>query len=186
MKAVVNLAGRKKQVFKTKTLVLRGFWIFVGVWTFLFLVYFIIPVWKTYTLKKKIELVNSDAVLISSQIRSDNDFVNKFVLSKSILDQVERINSTKFAYKRYMDEIVAILPASVTLRNVDFQNRGWVSVSASAPDIVSIRDMEERITDKTIIDQTVFSSIFSEEFSKEKTGGYIIKMHFELKQNGRS
>lgn len=184
MKAVVNLAGRRKQVFKTKALVLRGYWIFVSACSFVFFVYFIIPVWKTYLLKKQIEKVNAEAVSISSEIRRDDDFVNRFVLSKSILDHVEKINSTKFAYKRYMDEIVAILPGSVVLRNVDFQNRGWVSISILVPDIISLRQVEERITDKTIIDQTVFSSIFSEEFSKEKAGGYVIKMHFELKENG--
>lgn len=184
MKAVVNLAGRRKQVIKTKLLVLRGFWVFVGITSLSFSIYFAIPLWRTFSLKRESEKVNSEAVLVSSQIRSNNEFVNKFVLSKAILDQVETINSSKFAYKRYMDEIVAMLPNSVTLRNVDFQNKGWVSVSAYAPDLSALRDTEERITDKTIVDQTVFSTIFSEDFLREKTGGYVIKMHFELKKNG--
>lgn len=184
MKAVVNLAGRKKQIIKTKTIVLRAFWIFFGLVSFGFLIYFGYPLWKTYRYKRTLEDINSEAIVLSNQIRANNETVNQFVLSKSILDQIEIINSSKFAYKRYLDEIVAMLPLSSILRNVDFQTKGWVVVSVFLPDVASLSEMETRLTDKTIVDQTVFSSVFSEDIVSDKSGGFIIKMHFELRKNG--
>lgn len=184
MKTRVNLAGRRKYVAKTRDLVIKSFWVAYGVIFVIFLAYTAYALFKTFNLKSKIELVNTESLAISNDIRSNNEVVDDYVLSKGILDQVEKINLGKFAYKRYMDEIVAIFPGTVVLRNVDFQNKGWVAVSAFVPDLVSVRALEQRIADKTIIDQTVFLSIFSEGLTRDKTGGYIIKFQFELKKNG--
>ena len=184
MKVRVNLAGRRKQVTRTKEVVVKGFWIFFGTFVLAFLSYFGFALYKTFSLRSQISQVNAQAVLISNQIRQNNEVVNQFVLAKGILDQVETVNASKFSYKRYMDEIVAILPAGAALRNVDFQNKGWVSVSVFAPDVTTLKDTEERIADQTIIDQTVFSSIFSEETTRDKNGGFVIKMQFEIKKNG--
>ncbi|OGD84004.1 hypothetical protein A2572_00550 [Candidatus Collierbacteria bacterium RIFOXYD1_FULL_40_9] len=184
MKARVNLAGRRKYIAKAKTVVIQSFWIVFGLMFITFMAFTGFALYKTYSLRTQIESVNERSVIISNEIRSNNEVVNEFVLSKGILDQVEKINSGKFAYKRYMDEIVSIMPSSVVLRNVDFQNKGWVAVSAFVPDLTTVRDLESRITDKTIIDQTVFSSIFSEGLTRDKTGGYVIKFQFELKKNG--
>ncbi len=180
----VNLAGRKKFVAKTRLVVVQTFWIVFGLFILAFLSFTGYALFKTYSLRSAIDSLNSQSILISNDIRSNNETVNEFVLSKGILDQIEITNSGKFQYKRYMDEIVSILPINVVLRNVDFENKGWVVVSAFAPDLASVRATEERITDKTIIDQTVFSSIFSEGISRDRSGGYIIKFQFELKKNG--
>ncbi len=184
METRINLAGRRKYVARTKLVVSRSFWAILGVIFISFLSYTGYVLYKTYTLRANIEKINNEAVLLSGDIRSNNSVVNEYVLSKGILDQVEKINSGKFAYKRYMDEIVAVLPLNVILRNVDFQNKGWVAVSAFIPDLVTARNLEERIADKTIIDQTVFSSVFSEGVLREKGGGFVIKFQFELKKNG--
>lgn len=184
MKTRINLAGRRKYVAKTKLVVVLGFWIVFGLLFFAFLSFTGYALFKTYKLRSEIESVNSQSVIISNDIRANNEAVNDFVLSKGILDQVEKINSGKFAYKRYMDEIVAVLPLNVVLRNVDFQNKGWVVVSAYIPDLATVRLLEERVTDKTIIDQTVFTSVFSEGLTRDKSGGYVIKFQFELKKNG--
>lgn len=184
MKTRINLAGRRKYVAKTKFIVVRSFWVVFILIFIVFLSFAGYALFKTYNLRSAIESISGQSVIISNQIRSNNDAVNDFVLAKGILEQVEKVNAGKFAYKRYMDEIVSILPAAVVLRNVDFQNKGWVSVSAFVPDLVTVRGLEERITDKTIIDQTVFTSIFSEGLTRDKSGGYVIKFQFELKKNG--
>lgn len=139
--------------------------------------------YSTYSLNRKINLVSLESIQVSSKIREDNQAVNKFVLSKSILDYLSVIDSAKFHYKKYLDEVVAVLPPGVTLRTVDFQVKGWVSVSATIPDMGSLRTFEERIKDTSILDQTVFSSVFSEGLVKEKDGNYVIKLQFELKKN---
>lgn len=184
MKTRINLAGKRKFVARTKSLTITSFWVVFGIVSIVFMSYTGFALYKTYSLKTQIQTVNAESVLISNDIRANNEAVNDFVLAKGILDQIEKVNSGKFTYKRYMDEIVAILPASVVLRNVDFQNKGWVSVSAYVPDLATLRAMEERLTDQTVIDQTVFSSVFSEGILNDKNGGYIIKFQFELKKNG--
>ncbi len=184
MKTRVNLAGRKKYVAKTRYIVVRGFWIVFGIVFVTFLFFTGFALYKTYNLKRQIDSVNAQSVVISNEIRANNEAVNNFVLSKGILDQVEKVNLGKFEYKRYMDEIVAVLPLSAVLRNVDFQNKGWVSVSAYIPDLATAYEFEERIMDKTIIDQTVFASVFSEGVTRDKSGGYVIKLQFELRKNG--
>lgn len=184
MKTRVNLAGRRKYVAKTKYVVVRVFWSILILVFITFLSFTGYALYKVYSLKSEIESVNNQSVVLSNDIRSNNDVVNSFVLSKGILDQIQKVNSGKFAYKRYMDEIVSVLPINVVLRNVDFQNKGWVSVSAYVPDLTTVRALEDRITDTTIIDQTVFSSVFSEGLTRDKSGGYIIKFQFELKKNG--
>lgn len=184
MKTRINLAGKRKFIAKTKSLAVASFWIAFGSIFVAFMAYTGYALYKTYSLKSQIQAVNAQSVLISNDIRANNEVVNDFVLAKGILDQIEKVNSGKFAYKRYMDEIVSILPLNVVLRTVDFQNKGWVAVSAYVPDLATFRTMEERLADQTIIDQTVFSSVFSEGITNDKDGGYVIKFQFELKKNG--
>lgn len=184
MKTRINLAGKRKFIAKTKSLAIASFWAVFGSIFVAFLIYTGYALYKTYSLKTQIQTINTLSLTLSNDIRANNEVVNDFVLSKGILDQVEKINLGKFAYKRYMDEIVAILPINVVLRTVDFENKGWVAVAAFVPDLVTVRELEDRIADKTIIDQTVFSSVFSEGMINDKSGGYIIKFQFELKKNG--
>lgn len=155
---------------------------FGGLFLF-FLVFSAYVTIATYSLNRKISLVSADSIQVSTEIRQNNEGVNKFVLSKNILEYLATINDGKFHYKKYMDEIVAVLPPSVELRNVDFQTKGWVAVSVFIPNTSFLKDFEDRIKDKTIFDQTVFSSVFSEGINRDKSGGYVIKLQFELKKN---
>jgi hypothetical protein len=139
--------------------------------------------YRIYSLNDQIKKANLEVVNLSSEIRANDEAVNKYVLTKGILDYLYVIDKSKFQYKKYMDEIVAILPENVILRGVDFATKGWVSAVVVLPDLVTLRSFESRISDKSIIDQTVFGSVFSEGISKDKQNGYVIKLEFELKKN---
>lgn len=184
MKLRVNLAGKKKGSVATRILITRSFVTIFSLIAVSFIVYFGFGLYKTFNIKSQIESVKAESVLVSSEIRSKDNVVNNFVLSKAILDQIATLNRNRFQYKRYMDEIVAIMPPEAVLRNVDFQVKGWVAVLVYIPDLKASKKMEERVHDKTIVDQTVFSSVFSESLVKDKSGGYLVKMQFELKKNG--
>ncbi len=183
MNIKVNLISKARRIKKKKNLIVSGtiafFFIFCG--TFLASVMY--TTYNVYFLNKQISAITLESISVSSTIRSNNENVNKYVLSKGILDYVSGIESSKFHYKKYLDEIVLVLSSNAVLRTVDFQVKGWVSASVSVPDLASFRDFEERIFDKTILDQTVFASVFSEGVSKDKNGGYVIKLEFELKKN---
>lgn len=183
MKVKVNLISKSRKSTKSKSFVVNAFIFSFITIVVLFLSSVFYVTYRIYSLKKQINLVSLETVGISSDIRSNNESVNQFVLSKGVLDYISEIDKGKFHYKKYMDEIVAVLPTNLILRGVDFQTKGWVSVTVFIPDLSSLKNFEDRITDKTILDQTVFTSVFSEGFTKDKTGGYIIKLQFELKKN---
>lgn len=184
MKLKVNLINKRIRNSGNKNLIFRIIIaVFVGIFV-LFLGSVVYVTYSIYTLNDQIKKVNLEVVNLSSEIRANNEAVNKYVLTKGILDYLEAIDNSKFQYKKYMDEIVAILPENVILRGVDFANKGWVSAVVVLPDLETMRRFEVRITDQTIIDQTVFSSVFSEGILKDKQNGYVIKLQFELKKNG--
>ncbi len=183
MNLKINLVTKTRKQNKNKSLVIN-FFIFLF---FLFVASFMVTVgvvwYQVYSLKKQISQVATESITVSSEIRTNTEVVNKYVLTKSILDYLSGIENGKFHYKRYLDEVVALMPPSVVLRGVDFQIKGWLSVTVFIPDLSSFKLFEERIADKTILDQTVFGSIFSEGVVRDKAGGYIIKLQFELKKN---
>ncbi len=183
MNARLNLISKRRKIGKGKNVIVRSFQL-------LFLVVFIsflsvsgYVTYRIFSLNNQLEVINQEALSVSAEIRQNDANVNKFVLAQGILDYIESIDSGRFEYKRYLDEIVSILPLTLDLRAVDFQTKGWVSASVFIPDLSSMRSFEERITDTSIIDQTVFSSVFSESIIKEKTGGYVVRLQFELKKN---
>lgn len=183
MSIKVNLITKGRKIAKNKGLVVK---IFIGLFGSLALMFLIsagVVVFKTISVNRQMNLVSLEALAVSSEIRSNNENVNKYVLSKGVLDYVSQIDKAKFHYKNYLDQIVAVLPTRLILRGVDFQVKGWVSVVVFIPDLESLRSFEDRITDQTILDQTVFTSVFSEGVIKEKTGGYVIRLQFELKKN---
>ncbi len=183
MSIKVNLITKGRKNAKSKGVVVKVLIALFSVLSLGFLVSTCFVVFKTISLNRQMNLVSLETVAVSSEIRADNENVNKFVLSKGVLDYVYEIDKSKFHYKKYLDEILAILPDRLVLRGVDFQVKGWVSVVVFIPDLESLRSFEDRITDQTILDQTVFATVFSEGVVKEKTGGYIIRLQFELKKN---
>lgn len=183
MRIKINLIGKRKRVSKNKSLFVVLMSVAFGSLFLFFLVFSGYVALMTYSLNRRVSAVLAESIQISTDIRQNNEGVNKFVLSKNILDYLAEVDAGKFHYKRYMDEIVALLPPTVELTNVDFQIKGWVAVSVFVPNTAFLRSFEDRIKDKTIFDQTVFSSIFSEGITRDKNGGYVIKLQFELKKN---
>ncbi len=183
MNLKINLVTKTRKKNRNKGLVVN---FFIGLYfalVLLFLASVATVSFQIYSLKNQTNKVSTEAIAVSSEIRSNSEVVNNYVLTKSILDYLSGIEKGKFHYKRYLDEVVALLPPSVVLRSVDFQIKGWLSVAVFIPDLSSLKLFEERIADKTILDQTVFGSIFSEGMAKDKSGGYVIKLQFELKKN---
>ncbi len=183
MNIKVNLVSRNRKVVKNKGVIIKATVTFYIVFCLAFLGSVIYVTSRIFLLNNQLKAVTTESEDVSSQIRSNNENVNKYVLTKGILDYVSAIEANKFDYKKYLDEIVSILPPSLVLKTVDFQTKGWVSASVLIPDLASFRSFEDRITDKTILDQTVFSTVYSEGVVKNKDSSYIIKLQFELKKN---
>lgn len=184
MKLKVNLISKKGKYSQKNGVIYRILVALFIILFFVFVFYCGYVILSIYKLNKKILKITDESVAVSTEIRANNENVNKFVLSKGILDYIFEIEKGKFNYKKYLDEIVSILPESTVLRNVDFAAKGWVTAVVYIPNLVELRKTEDRIMDKSIFDQSVFLTGYSEGITKDKTGGYIIKLHLELKKNG--
>lgn len=184
MKLKINLISKRRKSSKSRGLVFKLMMVAFGLICLAFLAVTAFVVFRMYSLNKQIDKISAEAVDLSSRIRTNNEAVNNFVLAKGILDYIYEVDKEKFTYKKYLDEIVLILPANVLLRNVDFQVKGWVSAVVSIPTMADLSNFESRITDPSIIEQTVFNSIWSESVTRESSGSYLVKLQFELKKNG--
>lgn len=180
----VNLIGKKRREAKGRNWVIfAGLAVYIG-----FVVYFfgsvVFVVYRLSVLNSQLATVENETRDVSGQMIANNDLLNKYVLSKFILGKIESINKTKFHYKDYLDQIANLMPSTVTLKNVDFSVTGWVSVLVTAQDIGSLKALERSITDSTALNKSVFSSVFSENVSKTKSGGFDMKLQFEIRKNG--
>lgn len=183
MKVKINLISKRSKGSRNTGLVFRVLsYLFIIIFlAFLASVMYVLI--KIYSLNNELKKVNLETIAVSGEIRANNENVNKYVLSKGILDYITLLEKSKFDYKKYLDEIVAIVPKDSVLRNVDFTVKGWVAATVFLPNISALKNFEERVMDSTIIEQTVFSTIFSEGIFFEKTGGYSIKLQLELRKN---
>lgn len=180
----VNLIGKKRKQKRNQN------WIFVGLIAMYsaFVLYFVIEslyvVISLSSLNNSLANVEQDTQTVSRQMLSNNEFLSKFVLSKFILTKIQTLNKNKFRYKDYLDQIAGMLPPNADLKNVDFSVPGWISVLISAQDLKTLKQLEDLLSNSNQLNSTMFSSVFSENVSKDKTGVYNMKLQFELRKNG--
>lgn len=180
----INLIGKKRRESKNRS------WIFVVAITAYVacLIYFfgsvVFVVYRLNVLNSQLAKVNQETQLVSSEMLANNQMLSRFVLSKFVLDKIKSLSDSRFKYKDYLDEVVKIMPVGVTIKSVDFAVKGWVVVNVSAENLEAIRLLENTTTDTALLNQGLFSAIFSENVSLEKTGEYNEKLQFEIRKNG--
>lgn len=181
----VNLIGKKrKERSKKNWIVILIMTIFVS-----FVLYFLgtsgYVIYRLFSLNAQIKQVDADAVEISRVITANKETLSKFVLSKYILDRIEILKRDRFRYKDYLDEVAKFMPPGSVLTNVDFATKGWVEVSASLPNTNALKEFENNFLSTDRLAQSEFGSVFSESVVSDKNGLYNVKLHFEIKTNGR-
>lgn len=127
--------------------------------------------------------VDREAESVSKEMTDNNELLKRFVLSKFILGKIESLNVAKFHYKDYLDQLVGLLPEGVVLKDVDFSNKGWVSVATSISSMHSLRLLETKLASSEKLIATTFSSVFFEGISRDKSGLYNAKLQFEITKN---
>jgi len=113
----------------------------------------------------------------------NNAELNRFVLSKFVIGKIQNLNNNRFRYKDYLDEISGLMPAGTLLKNVDFSKAGWVAVLVSAKDLQTLRLLEISMNDKDSMNTNLFSSVYTENVTRDSLGGYGMKLQFEAKKN---
>lgn len=180
----INLVGKKRRSIKGRNWIITSSIVLFSIFTLYFLSVSGYIVVKLFLLNSEQTAINSATVAISREIASDNELLRGFVLSKYILGKIQTLDSEKFPYKNYLDQLVSFVPAGGVLKNVDFSNKGWVAVVVSMPGVSSVMALEEVMADTNLLSSSSFQSVFAENIIKEKTGAYTAKLQFELKKNG--
>ena len=152
-----------------------------------FVIYFIsisiYVVVKLYLVNNEIKNVERQTENVSREITANNDLLKKFILSKHVLVKIESLNKTRFPYKEYLDKMISLLPPSVVLKNVDFSKKNWIAATVSVPSLVSLKTLEESLSDSDLLATTPFVSIFSEGVNRDKSGLYSVNLQFEINNN---
>lgn len=134
-------------------------------------------------LNNQINNVETESKKISSDMLKNSEKINRFVLTKLVLTEIQDINKDRFRYKNYLDEAQRMLPSSVSLTAVDFAVKGWLSISVSCPDYFSFREVESVLLNReTWANNPYFANAYIDSINRDKAGTYVYRLKFELKK----
>lgn len=180
----INLIGRKRRVSQGRNWVLV---ISIGLFS-LFVLYFlsasIYVVVRLTLIGNELTSVNREVETVSGEITANNELLRGFILSKFILGRIDELDRGKFPYKDYLDQLTTFIPQGAQLRNVDFSNKGWIAVVVTLPDVRTLGVLEDTLQDTGRLSSSPFSSVFTENVNKERTGSYSARLQFEIRKNG--
>ncbi|OGD73319.1 hypothetical protein A3K29_04285 [Candidatus Collierbacteria bacterium RIFOXYB2_FULL_46_14] len=179
----INLLGKKRRESKGKNLVYIALLTPFIAFTLYFLGISMFVVLKLSWIKADQVRVDREAEAVSKEMTANNELLKKFVLAKYILGKIESLNTGKFRYKEYLDQLVGLLPEGTVLKNVDFSNKGWISVATSISGMSALRLLESNLSSAEKLSSTAFSSVFIEGVSRDKAGLYQAKLQFEITNN---
>lgn len=138
-----------------------------------------------FTNNNQIKRINDELLAISTQITKESDKVNNYVLAKFILLEIERLNRSKFGYKKYLDTIVAMLPAGSELKSVDFGNKQSITFSVESRDLYSFNALEFSMRDYDL-GMSDFASITVLGVNRLVNGAYSTNLVIGIKkENGK-
>lgn len=179
----VNLISKKKRTKRDSNLVVIPLISLFIVFVAYFVGLTVYVAASLYWVNNKLSTVKNESIVVSQEMLANNDLLKKYILSKLILGKIGIINRDKFHYKDYLDQIVGLLPQGVALQNVDFSNKGWVSVAVTVPNLSLLNNLEKVISDNDLLIRGAFSSIYTEGLVKNKTGKYDMTLQFEIRKN---
>jgi len=179
----VNLISKKRKAYRGRNWTRLISYILFGVLTTYFVGATLYVLISTLVLNGEIAQVQKETVSVSGSMLQNNDKLSRFVLTKLILTQIESLNSAKFNYKAYLDEVNTFLPSGVSLISVDFATKGWLTTAVSAANMAAFQSLEKTLLDtNTWNGNKFFSSVYIESVSRNSDGSYVLSLHFQLKK----
>lgn len=127
--------------------------------------------------------VDRETETISKEMMANDENLKRFILAKFILGKIKVINDEKFPYRDYLNQLVGLMPTGVVLNNVDFTDKGWISVSVLISGMSPLKSFEELLSNADKVSSSAFGEIFSEGISRDNFGLYNAKLQFGIKKN---
>lgn len=181
----VNLISKKRKAYTGRNWTKIVTFSLFGLFSAYFVGATMYVVISTIILNNKLKNVEGESASISSAMLSNNERLSRFVLTKLIVTEFEKINKNKFRYKDYLDQIALLLPPNATLAGIDFKQAGWISLTVTADDIFAQQALEKVLLNTDMWKESkFFSGAFIEEVAKDKSGAYNTSLQLELKGNG--
>lgn len=180
----INLISSKRRLRTKRSWYVIALYSLFGIYASYFLFNSASLIYKTLRTNSELKLVTTESKSLSQNILSQSETVQRYVTTKMILGKILDVNGSKFPYKKYLDEIIKILPPGNLIKNVDFSVKEQISVtleSSSDRDFVTLEN-QFRNMDLTEYD---FSKITVESLNRDASGLYRINLLFEFKNNGR-
>ena len=176
----LNLISKKRKVTKGRNIFSMVLYGSFGLFALYFAFQVVFVTVNLYLTNQKLEKVKKDSATLSTEILKDNQKLNNFILSKFVLTEINKLRRTKFAYKEFLDQIVALLPPGNDVKTVGFETRGYISVVVESTDDNTFRSFESNIRARDLTD-TDFDSVLADTVNRTKEGTYRTDLLFKIK-----
>lgn len=128
--------------------------------------------------------IKSEVSQVSSMVLSESSTIQQYVTAKLILDKILDLNSKKFPYKQYLDQVFSLLPPGNVIKNVDFSVKDMVIVTMESNTDSSFATAEKQFRNMNLDDYD-FSSVSVEGVNRVEGGVYRTNLIFEFKKDAR-
>ncbi|HEX9008287.1 MAG TPA: hypothetical protein VF837_03455 [Patescibacteria group bacterium] len=176
----LNLISSKRKVSRKRSNFTIVLYSLFGLFTAYFVFQVLYVSINLYTSGNKLNGVRTESKAISTEILKDNAKLNRFILSKFILTEINKLRKSQFSYKQYLDEIVAMTPQGNDLTSVSFETKGYVNVTIKSSDDNSFHSFENNVRTKDLT-STDFTSIFSNSVFRDEGANYTTELIVKIK-----
>jgi hypothetical protein len=185
MSFTVDLYGSKRKAKKSLGVVTLAFYGLVAVAALFFLFEFVSVVWGVVSVNMRSDEIRLETERISSEIMRENEKLNRFVISKVIVEEITRLRRTEYDYKTKLDNVVALLPAGSRLDEISFLDKQAVEVKISSSNVDRFEDLEVGLYDRQKLTNAGFVGLFLLQNSRTDLGEYQSRYLFSVEANAR-
>lgn len=177
----VNLLSKKKGFKKQKNVFSLFGMIAFGLMAGFFMIQVAIVVVRFISVNHKLSGVREETKILSAEMLRDNEKLNKFILTKFILGEIQKQRAKQFDYSSYLEQVQKLVPVGNEISSVDFQTQGFVSIKVTSKNSNSM-SVFERLLRSSDISKTDFSSVVIKSVSRGEDGFYKIDLLFGIKK----
>jgi hypothetical protein len=109
------------------------------------------------------------------------DVVASYLAVKQIISRVTEIQTKRFKYREFLDEVFKLIPPNATLSEVSFGVKGVILVSIRLPSLNDYDTLMANLNTASAEPDFLFGSVAEKGLSREKAGGYLVTMELTIK-----
>lgn len=107
--------------------------------------------------------------------------VVEYLAVKQVITSVNDIQSKRFRYKDFLNDIYALLPANAKLAGVDFGAKGVIVVNVRLTSLTDYDTMMANISSAGNNKNFLFSAAAEKQLTRDKNGEYVVSLELKIK-----